>query len=158
MATIVIVSGPIKSGKTTRLMKWASSKNNIDGILQPVIEEKRFLYNIGCRTLKQLEIETSQQTNDFVEIGKYKFSNLTFDWAKKILLGCFEKQLDYLIVDEIGKLEIEGKGFEPAISEIILRREQFTGQIIFVIRDYLLGKFIEKYNLCGNYEILNWDL
>lgn len=155
MAIIVLLTGPIKSGKTTRLMRWALSQKNLDGILQPVIEEKRFLYNIGSRTLKQLEIEGSRQINDFIEIGKYKFSTQTFEWAKKIILDSFEKELDYLIVDEIGKLELEGKGFEPAIREIISKRERFSGKIIFVVRDSLLEKFIECYDLRGNYEMLN---
>jgi hypothetical protein len=53
MKNIYILTGEIKSGKTTQLMLWASPQKNIDGILQPVIEGKRFIYHLGSKTLKQ---------------------------------------------------------------------------------------------------------
>lgn len=151
MSKINILTGNIKTGKTTRLMRWAASQKNIDGIFQPVIDEKRFVYHIGSRTLIPLE---TFETNNITSIGKYNFSNETFFWSQKILLDCLSKKLDWIIIDEIGPLELQGKGLEPALSEVFSRRNEIEAQILCVVRDSILEKFLEHYGLQNEYQLL----
>jgi len=153
MAAIKILSGQVHSGKTTRLMQWAASQKNIDGIFQPVIDDKRFIYHLGSRTLKLLETTNSTPKSSIIEIGKYKFNNDVFVWAKNALSESFNKNLEWLVIDEAGYLELDGKGLEPVVSEIINSRQKFSGNIVFVVRDYLLLKFIKQYNLEKHYEL-----
>ncbi|OGU64351.1 MAG: hypothetical protein A2499_06250 [Stygiobacter sp. RIFOXYC12_FULL_38_8] len=150
MNKIKIVTGKIKTGKTTRLMRWATSQKNIDGIFQPVIDDKRFVYHIGSRTLKPLE---TSETENVTSIGKYNFSNQTFAWSQKILSDYAAKNLDWIIVDEIGPLELQGKGLEPVISKLLSERENIHSKILCVVRDSILEKFIEHYGLQNDYEI-----
>lgn len=151
MSKINIVTGNIKTGKTTRLMKWALSQNNIDGIFQPVIDEKRFIYHIGSRTLRKLE---TSETENITTIGKYNFSNETLAWAQNILIGCISKNLDWIIIDEIGPLELNGNGLEPAITNVILQRNNISSQILCVVRETMLELFLQHYKLQNDYEIL----
>lgn len=155
MQEIFIYTGPIHTGKTTKLMQWASSQKNIDGIFQPVIEKKRFIYHIASRTLKPLETNDSHNT---VSIGNYKFSSETFMWSKNVLLENFKKNFDWLIIDEIGPLELDGKGLEPAFSEIINERENLGGKILCVVRDTLLEKFLAHYKLKDNFKMFELPL
>ena len=150
---ILIVTGPVHSGKTTRLMHWAASQTKIDGIFQPVIDDKRFIYHIASRTLKSLEVPALAKEEHIIRIGNYRFSKETFSWAQKKLLDCLSKDLDWLIIDEIGPLELEGNGLEPAISSIINARENVTAKIICVVREEILQKFIDHYKLHNSYEI-----
>src|SRR3989339_1089105 len=136
---IYILTGEIKSGKTTKLMQWAAGKN-IDGILQPVIDDKRFIYHIGSRTLKILEDLESKHESELVTIGKYKFRKSVFDWSQNTLIDCLDKKLDWIIIDEIGPLELEGKGLEPAISKIFMQVDNLNGNVLCVIRDSILEK------------------
>ncbi len=152
MSKFFIYSGPVKSGKTTRLMQWAASQKIIDGIFQPVIDEKRFIYHIGSRTLKLLE---SNRTNNITTIGKYNFSNESFDWAKKVLLDCIEKELDWLVIDEVGPLELDGKGLEPVVSKILREQDKMKCKIICVVREKLLEKFLIHYSLENYYKIFD---
>lgn len=154
MSKISILTGEIRTGKTTRLMRWAASQKNIDGIFQPVIDDKRFVYHIGSRTLKPLE---TSQTANVTSIGKYDFSNETFAWSQKILSECVAKNLNWIIVDEIGPLELQGKGLEPAVSKLLADRENIKVQILCVVRDSILEKFIEHYGLQNDYEIFELD-
>ena len=154
MNSIRILTGEIKTGKTTRLMQWAASQKNIDGIFQPVIDDKRFVYHIGSRTLKPLE---TSQTANVTSIGKYNFSNETFAWSQKILSDCAAKNLDWIIVDEIGPLELEGKGLEPVVSKLFFEKEKIQAQILCVVRDSILEKFIEHYGLQNDYEIFELE-
>ncbi|PKL83582.1 MAG: hypothetical protein CVV24_04160 [Ignavibacteriae bacterium HGW-Ignavibacteriae-3] len=155
MKKMYIFSGPVRTGKTTNLMKWAASKTEIDGIFQPVVEEKRFIYHIKSRTLKQLETEEKE---NITSIGKYKFSNCTFDWSKEILGKCLSQNLEWIIIDEIGPLELDGRGLEPAISKIFSEMDNLTAEIICVVRKEILDKFIEHYGLIGKYKMFELSL
>lgn len=151
MKPIYILSGPIKSGKTTKLFQWAASQKNIDGILQPVIDDKRFIYHIASRTLKQLETERKENVTS---IGKYNFSNDTFKWARNNLSESFKQNLDWLIIDEVGPIELAGNGLEPVITNIIKEKESFTGKILFVVRENLLPDFLLHYKIEDKYEVM----
>ena len=153
MNNIYVLMGPVHTGKTTRLMHWASSQKNIDGIFQPVIDNKRFIYNIASRTLKMLEVPSTTPIEKVIKIGNYNFSKDVFEWSQKLLAGCTTKNLDWLIIDEIGPLELEGTGLEPAISKILAGKNKFNGKILCVVRDSMLNKFLEHYNLENNHTI-----
>jgi nucleoside-triphosphatase THEP1 len=153
MGNIYILTGEIKSGKTTSLMKWASAKNNIGGIFQPVVNGKRFIYDISSRTLRNLEIDLKFEG---IKIGKYNFDKNTFDWAQNVLLDSLSQNMDWLIIDEVGPLELEGKGLEPVISKILKERQQLKTKIIFVVRSAILEKFIEHYGIQNNFNLFEF--
>ncbi|NJD22730.1 MAG: hypothetical protein FIA82_08710 [Melioribacter sp.] len=153
---IFVLTGEIKSGKTTKLMQWAAGKKNIDGILQPVIDDKRFIYHIGSRTLKILETTEVLPNNELIVIGKYKFRKSVFEWSQNILLDCLNRKPDWIIIDEIGPLELEGKGLEPAISKLFSKRSHIEGNVIVVVRNTMLDKFAEYYNFQSEYQIFDF--
>ena len=146
--TIYILSQPIRSGKSTNLLKWVATQNNIGGILSPDIEGKRMIYSITSN--KYIPFEVSANEKEAVQIGRFFFSAEAFETAKTILQNDATKDLDLLIIDEIGKLEIsEQKGFEPVVTEII-KKFQATPTItklLLVIRDTLLEEAIKHYHL-----------
>jgi len=154
MKKICILNGPRQSGKTTRLMQWASDKKNIDGIFQPVVEGKRFIYHISSKSLKLLEAHKQTSSDKIVSVGKFQFNKDVFEWAKNILDEALRNNFDWLIVDEVGPLELDGKGLEPVITKIINERESFPGKILFVVREDLLKNFLEHYNIEDDYELI----
>ena len=158
MKKVFILTGPVHTGKTTRLMHWAASQNKIDGIFQPIIDEKRFIYNIATRTLKMLEVPSYTGDEKVIKIGNYRFSKEVFEWAQNVLLDCKGKKLEWLIIDEIGPLELEGKGLEPAITKIFMEGEKFSGKILCVVRDSMIDKFVEYYGLKGRFEMFEFPL
>ncbi len=149
MHEVYVYSGPTKSGKTTKLMQWAASQKNIDGIFQPVIDGKRFLYHISSRTLKKLESET-----ETINIGNYKFSIESFNWAQNVLLESIKSDFEWIIIDEIGPLELQEKGLEPVIKTILSVRKKYQWNLICVVRESMLKKFLEHYQLEEQYKIL----
>ena len=153
MSKIYIYTGKIKSGKTTNLFRWCIGKSSIGGVLQPVIDGKRFFYSIRNKELIQLE-SFNDLDKDTIQIGKYNFLIKGFDKAKAILKEDFQQNLDWLIIDEFGPLEIDGKGLEPVITEILISKENFKGNILVVVRENLLDMFLEKYKLKDKYTVL----
>lgn len=157
MKNLFILTGPINSGKTTKLMQWVATQKNIDGIFQPVIDDKRFIYHISSRTLKILEATKTIPENELVIIGRYQFRQSVFDWAQNILIDCLDKKLDWIIIDEIGPLEIAGKGLESAISKIFNETDLLNGNVLCVVRDSILEKFVKHYKLENKYVLFKLD-
>lgn len=154
MKQIYILSGAVQTGKTTKLMQWAFHQKNIDGIFQPVVDDKRCIYHIGSRTLKLLEADNVSNEN-IITIGKYKFLKSTFEWSQSILIDCLNKNLDWIIIDEIGPLELEGNGLEPAISKILIENVNNNVNILCVVRNSILEKYIDHYQLKDKYKLFN---
>lgn len=153
---ILIYSGKIKSGKTTNIFRWSVSQKNVAGILQPVIDGKRFFYSISDRTIIQLEISDEQaiglSNEDLIKIGKYNFLKSGFEKAQEILLRDFERNYEWLVIDEIGPLELNNSGLEPVISKIINGKEYFSGNILLVVRANIFNNVLKHYNLEKDFE------
>lgn len=151
---INIVTGKIQSGKTSGLFKLLNTRYSVDGILSPIVNEKRVLYHIASKTIKRFEVDESNEKT--ISIGNYIFLQESFDWANEKLIKGFSNKPDFLVIDELGKLELKGKGFYPSIKEILEIKDNSATQLILVIRDYLLDEVLHYYGICDNeYEILN---
>lgn len=141
---ITVLTGPIKSGKTTSLFKFISQNKSANGILAPIVDDRRVLYHIASKTIKLLE--TDKSGAGIIKVGRYKFFESVFEWARQKLSDSFNQKPEFLIIDEYGKLELDNKGLEPIISEFLLINN-FDSEIILVVRDYLVESVIRKLDL-----------
>lgn len=143
MNKILFLSGPVESGKTTYLQRFIIN-SNCDGIISPIINGSRYLQRIKSGEKKLLD---STDGTGF-RIGKHTFDEKTFSWARDQLLQILNSDIDYIIIDEIGHLEISGHGFEPILSYIF---EKFNTsdnlQLAVVVRDSLVDEVISHYEL-----------
>jgi nucleoside-triphosphatase THEP1 len=158
MNQIFLLSGPIHTGKTTKLTEWIRNKDNVDGILQPVIDGRRHIKYISSGEIQLLEILPGSQKKNILAIGNYKFNNDVFTWARSKLLMAYRKKPEWLIIDEVGKLEISGGGLEPAISNVLNDfNDNKNLNLVFVVRDYLVPDFLTRYCL-GNDDFQDLEL
>ncbi len=143
MKKIILFSGPIHSGKTTRLQKFIADKN-CDGIIAPVKDGMRYIRRIKTGEIKPFETNSE----DSIVIGKYKFSKETFEWAKEQIKESLQSKVDYLVIDEIGKLEMVDQGYEPMVSLVIDKfKKENSFELILVVRESLVEDVISKYGL-----------
>lgn len=152
---IKIITGRVHSGKTTKLFTFINSQESINGILAPVINNKRMLYHISSKELRVLEVQ--EQSHLTISIGDYNFLLDTFNWANQKLIDGFSKNPEWLIVDEIGKLELDKKGLFDSAEFILKNVNNTNTKIILVIRDYLVKSVLEFFNLHEN-EIENLEI
>ncbi|MBS1626878.1 MAG: hypothetical protein JSR09_07280 [Bacteroidetes bacterium] len=145
-ADVLIITAPTKSGKTTYLAKWAFNRNDVAGILTPVINGKRFFHNISSNSFFEMEIGVAD--NSTFSIGNYIFSAVAFEKAALVLLSAITTPIRYLVIDEIGPLEMmQHKGFYNVFKEL-LNKTYHQLQIIVVVRESLI---IEVTSLCEQY-------
>jgi nucleoside-triphosphatase THEP1 len=144
---LLIYTGSVQSGKTSRLLSFIQDRKDVGGILSPLIDGKKYLYDIFSGESKLLESDSDDREEDIIVIGKYKFKKKIFRWAKEVLQKASEENYSYLIIDEIGPLEFEGNGLSPVTDEIILKYFTYSPKILLVVRESLVGKFLHHYRL-----------
>jgi nucleoside-triphosphatase THEP1 len=151
---IYILTGPIQSGKTTALMKWAAGRKDVYGILTPVVHGKRVFRNI--HTGEEFEMEAAAEEKNILSVGKFRFSKKSFDRATEIILSGSQTGTGWLVVDEAGPLELDGKGFSETLKNILT--SGYNHNIILVVRKQLLEKVIEYFELNpAHIEIVSTD-
>ena len=140
--SVYILSDALHSGKTTLLNNWIKNRTDVAGILSPKIGGKRQFQNIETHEVKLLEVENSN-----LNIGKYHFDELVFQWAINTLKEQFANDEEWIVIDEIGPLEIKfEKGFHQIIIDFLEVNDK-TKKILFVVRDFLVDDFIQKYGI-----------
>lgn len=144
---IYIYSQPIQTGKTSRLQYWVKGKSTIGGILTPDRNGKRVLHQIATNQSHQFELNASEQGTS---IGRFVFDTSAFEKARSILLNDITQPFDWVIVDEVGRLEINRKeGLEPAVSSLIeyVKHNSTSPKLMLVVRDYLLEEAMTHYQI-----------
>jgi len=151
MQSIFIYCGSVHSGKTTRLIKWLIDKNNVQGIISPIIDGNRFLVNINSDEKRKLEIESGSSQENVIKVGNYIFDKSVFEWACEIILGSIKSNPDWLIIDEVGPLELQDEGLAKAVNKVFSEKDYLLKtNVVFVVREQLLNDFLNHYNLSEN--------
>ncbi len=145
---INIITGPVQSGKTTWLMNWANGRTDISGFLCPDIDGIRHYFQLDTKKMIPFEVDESC-LDEVIPIGRFRFLKNTFDKAKSWLDSTVINSNIWFVIDEIGKLEMNGKGFEPELSRFIERIKSTEDRValILVVRDSLLEQVCHKYHL-----------
>ncbi len=150
---IFIFAAPVKSGKTTTLMNWVGNKKNIGGLLAPDIDGLRRLYSLRDRQLHDYQLSDEAaavaKPEEMVTICKFNFAAPAFASARQLLLEDSRQDFDWVIVDEIGKLELKGEGLEPAAAEVIeyYKTGRAKGRLLLIVRDELVEQAVKHYGL-----------
>ncbi len=160
--SIIIFSKPIHSGKTTELQHWCSQQQNIAGILMPDINGKRKMLDIKTKKVFEAECKDSfNKEEELASIGRYHFYTAAFQKANAIIIHALNENPSFLIIDEVGKLELNKKGFYPALQKTIaaIQDKKFTANLLLVVRDSLVKEAtaffkIQEYNLIEEISML----
>lgn len=153
---ITIISGGRNSGKTTYIENLIQNLDSVYGyISEKIVKENRV---IGYNTRNILNRENKVLLHETLAFEK-QFSNKRFNFDLNSYEICCRNLIkasesyNNIIIDEIGKLELERKlGFYNALQEL-LRKDI---NIFITIRNNLLPEiisFLQKYN--KQYNVVN---
>jgi len=138
---LYILTGPVHSGKTTAVMNWVKNRTDVYGILSPLVNEKRGFLDILGK--EQFAMEAEDDESALLIVGRFKFSKKNFDRAIGIIRDAIHKK-GWLIIDEIGPLELRGEGFHDVLQEILVQRDD---KLLLVVRQELIEKVKEYFVL-----------
>ncbi len=144
MSQIFVLSGPTGSGKSTRLFGWLKKQTSAAGVLQLVEDGRRWLLSWPDGEIRPLE-ELSHP-HDGLIVGRFVFSRDALAWGREALRQAANRQPDWLVIDEIGKLELRDQGLEPELGRVIKNNTAKKG-LILVVRDELFENVLKKYGI-----------
>lgn len=151
---IYILSEGKQKGKTTALRLWSENRTDIGGFLTPDKDNKRVLLNIHSCVVSPFELDPNDDHEFCVHIGKFVLDKEAFiEISEEVLEQSYDPEFNYIIIDEIGKLELKDEGFH-LLFENLTKRDDLKADIIVIIRDTLLEEVIEKYKL-KNYKVIS---
>ncbi len=138
-----LLTGGVDTGKTSLLERVLNSlgpaRQRVDGFINKKVFHHGEFFGYDLVNLKSGEvapfIRTTEPDNQ-AKASRFYFIPEGLEKAVKIIFS--HRLSDYLIVDEVGPLELGGRGLWPALSQQ-LRRAGFKGLI--VIRSGLVPAF-----------------
>lgn len=113
----------------------------IDGFLSEVVlkNKKRVGYDLfDLRDERSFPFIRTKGEKGWEKIGSFFFIPQSLAKAKNIILR--SKEVDVLVVDEVGPQELEGKGLWPALKQVIFLPEKRS---LLVVRKNVLKDFLE---------------
>ena len=154
---IVIFSRPRNSCKTSELIDWCNNQENSAGILMPDVNGLRKMYDIQSKRMFDAEHNIAISTNEaLVRIGNFNFYQSSFDIANDIIEKAINQQKEYVLIDEVGKLELNHQGFYKSVNMAVqsVADKTYSGKLILTVRDILLEKVLDCFGV-SEYTIVN---
>lgn len=140
----MLLHGPIRSGKTTKIKSLLGSHPEVGGILTPDVGNLRMMYSISDHCY--FPFETDNET-DVIRVGRFRFLESAFMMGSNIVLRDFE-QKKVILLDEWGTLEISCRGFYPYLSDLMKKAAVNDKKwLIVVIRSAVLNQFVQQFVL-----------
>lgn len=121
---LYILTGPVHSGKTTILKRavqeFKKAKLDIAGFLSEAVYKgpERIGYDLfDLKKEKSIPLIRRTGEADWQRVGSYFFIPSGLEEAQGIISR--SQNSDICVVDEVGPLELSGKGFWPALKPIL---------------------------------------
>jgi len=106
----------------------------------PDIDGKRKFFDIKSQIYFDVEcIDPPNACEELIQIGRFNFYKHSFEKANAFLFKALAQNPSWIVIDEIGKLEIENKGLYPSVKEILnsYYRKPSSFKLLIVIRQEL---------------------
>jgi nucleoside-triphosphatase THEP1 len=150
-ARIFILSGEQGAGKTTLLTTFMGTMRKegivVGGIRAPVIYHQgtRIGYDIeDIRTGTITPLCRLAEEPSSSDVGSFRFLPDGLSAGRRALEPDAEHTPEVLIVDEVGPLELDGKGWADQLDTVLA---SFPGAIILVVRSALVPQVLDRWQI-----------
>ena len=149
ISNIILLTGPIISGKTTKLGEVLALRTDVRGFLTPDLDRGREVHILPQGSKEPVAMQAVEPGNDTLSVGRYHFYTAAFDSMKRELRSMAKEPALWNVIDELGKLELRDKGLCPEIEEVIdkWKKPGKAGHLLIVVRDELLESAVAKFGL-----------
>jgi nucleoside-triphosphatase THEP1 len=142
-----IVSAGRGVGKTSFLREYlarmVAEGSSVGGIASPAVFENGErvgydLLDLRLGTIRPLA-RVIASPNDTAAVGIYQFDEPAIKEGNRAIISAVREGLDVVAVDEVGPLEIRGKGWSPAL-EVALRECSARQELVITVRPSLVDE------------------
>lgn len=150
---IYILSEEIQTGKTTSLQLCTENRYDVGGFLSPDKNQLRCLMNLQSKEEIPFEIDLTSYDGDIEIIGKFAVAKSAFKTGEQWIMDHLQDdKVRHIIIDEVGRLEAEDKGFAKVVHHAIKNKDKKN--LILVIRKDFQEQIVQKFAL-SDYKILS---
>lgn len=140
-AKIVILTGEVQSGKSTALLQWVEHRN-AGGFLTQIVAGKRMLFSLPEKVYAPFEsVQASEYT---LAVGRFHLLKSTFDQMNNQLINQSGALFEWLIIDEVGPLELREGGIYPGLMYVL---HHSVTPLLLVVRAGLVQQVVDKFKL-----------
>jgi len=152
-----ILTGPVRSGKTSALLRYAASQIDCGGVLSPDGPDGRVLRNARTGETIQWQKTRAEGPEDFI-VGRFVFDAFAFRTAEEWLDTALQDPgVREIILDEAGPLELAGKGWDAWIRRF-LALAPVPKDLLLVARESIVDELEARYGLVDAIRIRPEDL
>lgn len=146
---VYILSAPVQSGKTTAVYRWAKEQKSVGGFLTPDVDGLRYTYLPYTKKWLAFETKNANENQPIVNVGKFRFFQTAFDTMEKTLIDDLRKGLDWVVLDELGKLEIRGIGLAEVATTALafVTAGETESKLLLIVREELLDSVVEHFSI-----------
>jgi len=146
MSSNYIITGGRNCGKTYTALALIEKLSVVDGFVSIANEAKNCYYLKSIKTGEQRKV-LWEGTNE-PRIGRFTYDQTVFDWANQYLM---KREVKTILLDEIGRLELLGGGFAPALEKLA---QDSSLTLYLCVRDSFVSDVVSKFKL-ANYTVLS---
>lgn len=158
MIKYYLIYGSRDSGKTRIIKQLAElyKQNNLSlgGIYSEAVLFESVKTSYQIHDIKTSNLYNLCEFDSDADVGNYRFDNEVVNIGNDILIKSLRSNL-ITIVDEVGPLEINGKGWHKALISLQNIRI-LDKKLIITLRQGLVDQFIVKYNVI-DYKLYSTD-
>lgn len=148
---VIIVTGDINSGKTTKLNSIYNKHKKGEGfVLKKVFSHGEYIGQeiIRLSTGEKMRFSyiDGYLPDDWDEkycYDKYSFSKKGFEFVQKIILEAISRKIEPIFIDEVGPLELSELGFYSILMLVL----KMNKKIYISVRQSCLKDVIEKFGI-----------
>jgi nucleoside-triphosphatase THEP1 len=139
MKKSIILTGEIDSGKSSlvdRLSQLLHKTGRARGVFSPKCFLKERFLGYDLMDFQRVRYEPLMRFNaqtGWKKYGKFYYNPFAFDWGNEEIIKGMEAEL--LVIDELGPLEMEGKGFRAGFDVCL---KDYEGTLLLICRKEIL--------------------
>ena len=138
MSDVIVITGDRNSGKTTAVLKLKEAFPVFKGFLSISEGKKDEITLLDTSNGNSFPL-MSRYFDSSTCVGSYHYLQSTFDYVNSRI---FTRD-DYVIIDEVGRLEVSGNGFEPLIKKLL----SLNINMVITVRGQFLGDVERRYGI-----------
>jgi nucleoside-triphosphatase THEP1 len=148
---IFVLTGPVQGGKTTLVSEKTSLLREkgvkVMGFLCPgsFSEGLRSAFSlVDLETGRRVPMGDTKKQKGWVKFRRFFFNPEAFVQGELWIKRCLKRDPDLLVIDEVGPMELEGKGWAPTL-DTLAQNSSITQ--LWIVRQQILNEVSEKWKI-----------
>ena len=145
---LTIISGDRHSGKTTRLLNYIEELKEKAVLVAGIVSIGTFKNDVrDSFILKDISTDIEKffmsrnKCDNCEKIGRFYINNETYNWGEDVINNAINSNVETIVIDEIGALELNGKGWDSVLIKVL----ETDKNIIITVRNKFVDDIVLKY-------------